>query len=182
MAVPAGPGSSASGRLESSRTSRAAGRNSSVAPGMMQNGWEKTWTTSQPTTNGRAIEMPIYEYKCSSGHRVELGVSREESGGWQGRPCFESIVVLCETGGTPEEPKPYPVNLMRLCREPLKRSYGSVQFAAVPQAEFNRSLGREISDPRQFESECRRASEKAFLKTGIEHDYQPIDPKADMED
>ena len=43
------------------------------------------------------------------------------------------------------------------------------------QAHFNRSVGREISDPRQHADELKRASERATLATGIEHSYVPID-------
>jgi hypothetical protein len=42
---------------------------------------------------------------------------------------------------------------------------------------FNQTTGTMIGSNRQFREELKEMSEVATLKTGIEHNYEPIDPE-----
>lgn len=46
---------------------------------------------------------------------------------------------------------------------------------------FNNTLGEHVSNPRQFSDGLKRKSEEVSIRTGISHDFQPVDP-ADMRD
>ena len=40
---------------------------------------------------------------------------------------------------------------------------------------YNATVGKEVSDMRGFKDDLKRKSEEATLRTGIEHNYEPID-------
>jgi hypothetical protein len=46
---------------------------------------------------------------------------------------------------------------------------------------FNNSIGQWVGNKRQFYDGLKRQSEHASIRTGIEHDLQPVDP-SDMAD
>ena len=63
----------------------------------------------------------------------------------------------------------------RQCSGLLKRVW-RVNFGAVMQEHFNATVGKPISDGRQFERELRRMSDERTAATGIEHRFAPVDP------
>lgn len=67
------------------------------------------------------------------------------------------------------------LGLHDLCGGLLKRLW-RVNFGAVMQEHFNATVGKPISDGRQFERELRRMSDERTAATGIEHRYAPVDP------
>jgi hypothetical protein len=46
---------------------------------------------------------------------------------------------------------------------------------------FNNSVGEFVTNKRQFYDGLKRQSEASSIRTGIEHDFQPVDP-TDMRD
>ena len=60
------------------------------------------------------------------------------------------------------------------CDHPAKRIF-SFTMATVMQEHFDVSTGKVVSDPRQLKNEFRRASEEATERTGIPHNFQPVD-------
>lgn len=67
------------------------------------------------------------------------------------------------------------LGLHDLCGGLLKRLW-RVNFGTVMQEHFNATVGKPISDGRQFERELRRMSEERTAATGIEHRFAPVDP------
>jgi DNA-directed RNA polymerase subunit RPC12/RpoP len=43
------------------------------------------------------------------------------------------------------------------------------------QPHFNQTLGHHVNNDREFRDGLKRASEDATVKTGMEHDFQPVD-------
>jgi hypothetical protein len=43
------------------------------------------------------------------------------------------------------------------------------------QPHFNQTLGHHVNNAAEFKDGLKRASEEATLKTGMEHDFQPVD-------
>jgi hypothetical protein len=41
---------------------------------------------------------------------------------------------------------------------------------------FNNAVGRYVNNSRELKDEFKIASENAYIRTGLEADYQPIDP------
>ncbi len=100
--------------------------------------------------------MPVYEYKCGEGHVREFEAPRTWSQEFAGQQCCKAL----DDGSA--------------CRGRLKRVY-TLSFAPVDQATFNPSVGKVISDKRQFQDECKRLSEQQTAKTGIPHKYEMLD-------
>lgn len=63
------------------------------------------------------------------------------------------------------------------CTGILKRDYSSIQLAPVMQEHFNPSVGKPISDRRKFDDELKRASEAAWERTGIPHNFVQVEGK-----
>lgn len=95
--------------------------------------------------------MPIYEFKCPRCGATTTTMIRPRDGRLH-QPC----PALCGFGG------------------PLRRVF-SFTFRPVLHAGWNPTVGREISDHKQFASELTRASDKAEEETGIPHRYAPVD-------
>lgn len=61
------------------------------------------------------------------------------------------------------------------CPGILKRDYSSVNFAPVMHSHFNHSVGKPISDMKQFTDALKRKSDEATERTGIPHNFVPAD-------
>lgn len=57
----------------------------------------------------------------------------------------------------------------------FKRDFSSVHIAPVMQEHMNATVGKPISDMGQFKRELREAGEKLEERTGVPHDFQPVD-------
>ena len=92
--------------------------------------------------------MPVYLYRCR-----ECGVHGEK---WQ-RHTEEPLVDCPECDA-----------------DALKRVY-SFAMKAIMHEHFDPTVGKVISDPRQFKEELSRASEKESERTGRNVNYVPVD-------
>lgn len=90
--------------------------------------------------------MKLYEYKCDVCHSVWDDTTRAD---FLDYPC-----PFCESG-TP-------------------RRVWKVSFRPIMQEHFNRTVGKGISDERQFARELRKQGDQYTEKTGMEVDYQPL--------
>lgn len=63
------------------------------------------------------------------------------------------------------------------CDGELKRCYRSVQLAPVMQEHYNPSVNAMVSSERQIVESFKRASDEYSARTGIEANFQPLDPK-----
>lgn len=93
--------------------------------------------------------MPIYEYKCPEcSNRDELSLSIEE---------YSDIeVVECNCGTV------------------MSRIF-SFTVKTPMQEHMNNTTGQLVSSERQFKDQLKRQSEAATIRTGIEHNFQPVD-------
>lgn len=92
--------------------------------------------------------MPVYQYRC--GACLEYGEK------WQS--LKEDRLVVCPD-----------------CHEPELRRVYSFNFASMMHEHFDYTVGKVISDRKQFVAELRRHSEEATERTGIPHNYVPVD-------
>ena len=92
--------------------------------------------------------MPVYLYRCRG-----CGVHGQK---WQKHT--EDPMVQC-----PE------------CRAPTLRRVFSFAMKAMMHEHFDQTVGKVISDPKQFKEELRRASEKETERTGRKVNYVPVD-------
>lgn len=95
--------------------------------------------------------MPTYEYKC-----VNCGARRVTATHSSGELIFRQDCPSC--GVTSR----------------AKRVF-SFAFKPIMHEHFNHTIGRPISDMKQFRSELDRASDEASRTTGIEHRYKPVE-------
>jgi predicted nucleic acid-binding Zn ribbon protein len=63
------------------------------------------------------------------------------------------------------------------CGDTCRRTYQPLPFRLPTEGHWNQSVGRYVSGDREFRDELRRASDAATERTGIPHDYKPIDPR-----
>lgn len=89
--------------------------------------------------------MAIYEFRCRSCGWIEMYPTRD-------------VDELCA----------------RCLRGRMQRVW-SFQMAPVWHAHPNHSTGTVVSDPRQFERDLARKSEEQTERTGIQHNYVPVD-------
>ena len=92
--------------------------------------------------------MPVYLYRCH-----ECGVHGEK---WQ-RHTDDHLLTCPECDA-----------------DALKRVY-SFAMRAIMHEHFDHTVGKVISDPRQFKEELSRASEKEAERTGRKVNYVPVD-------
>jgi|TARA_R110000824_G_scaffold45443_3_gene131406 putative FmdB family regulatory protein len=92
--------------------------------------------------------MPVYLYRCRG-----CGTHGQK---WQKHT--EDPMVKC-----PE------------CRAPTLRRVFSFAMKAMMHEHFDQTVGKVISDPKQFKEELRRASEKETERTGRKVNYVPVD-------
>ena len=62
----------------------------------------------------------------------------------------------------------------------IKRKYSVAVHRPMP-THFNTSVGKEIGSERQFRDELKRKGELESLRTGVDNDYQPVDPSVARE-
>lgn len=92
--------------------------------------------------------MPIFEYKC---------------------PECQNRVISTVRGDRLDADCPH-------CDQPRTfRRVFSVSVRRPMQAHFNNTVGKVISDEKQFERELQRKGEEYTAETGIETNYRPID-------
>ena len=61
------------------------------------------------------------------------------------------------------------------CGQPARRIWSFRLQSSPDQEHFNYSAGRWVSNKRELTDHAKRKSEEATLRTGILHDFQPID-------
>lgn len=92
--------------------------------------------------------MPMYEYECPiHGRFLDTNGPMDK--------------IMCRLGCE---------------RRPCKRVWG-FNYKPPMQEHFNTSVGKTISNPQQFKDELAKASDAATERTGVPHNYQPIDPQ-----
>lgn len=89
--------------------------------------------------------MPMFEYLCRTCHYRHLSDMRGDSLG------------SCRCGNGE-----------------LRRVF-SFSFKPIVHTHFNPTIGKVVSDDAQVRSELSRLSDEATARTGILHDYQPVD-------
>lgn len=67
-------------------------------------------------------------------------------------------------------------NSVLCCLQPVKRRY-QLAVQRPMHDHYNPTTGTIIGSDRQFREELKRMSEVSTRKTGIEHNYEPIDPE-----
>lgn len=91
--------------------------------------------------------MPLYEYKCKNCNAVYESFTR---GLEDVTPCAD-------------------------CATPIKRVF-SVSLQTPLHDHFNHAVGKYVTGKRQLRDEFKRASDDATERTGIEHNFVPVDP------
>lgn len=66
------------------------------------------------------------------------------------------------------------------CQRSTKRTWSFTTSMGMKE-HFNNSVGQYVRNSREFNDELKRKSESESLRTGMDVDYQPIDP-SDMRD
>lgn len=100
--------------------------------------------------------MPLYEYRC-----VQCGLNETFN---RYHPIGEVIDFPCP-----------------VCGGRLRRIYSNFRFQRGMEAHFNPSVGTYVSNERQFRDELKRKSDEASIRTGMTHNFVPVDlndPKA----
>lgn len=92
--------------------------------------------------------MPLYEYRCRA------------CGGTQ---------TTYHRGGPPPSPPRCP-----LCAIPLSRRFSFSHHQGWPE-HYNPTVGRVVTSKADFRSALDQASEEATVRTGIEHNFAPVD-------
>lgn len=58
----------------------------------------------------------------------------------------------------------------------MRRDFHSVSVLPAFQGHFNHSVGAYVSSMREFKDHLKRGSEAQSLRTGVDHNYVPVDP------
>ena len=98
--------------------------------------------------------MPQYTYKCDECNEydsIHYSISQYE------QLNSDGLAVFCS-------------NL-----HPMHRTYESFPFVMPMSDGFNPTVGKYVSGKRQFEEELKIASAQATERTGIEHNFKPVD-------
>jgi hypothetical protein len=98
--------------------------------------------------------MASYQYVCENGHTAEV-----------------------HNGAIPLKDFNPPTSLPACsagCGSEMKRKY-SLSIHRPMHDHYNNTTGTMIGSDRQFREELKRQSEAATIKTGIEHNFEPID-------
>ena len=86
-------------------------------------------------------------------------------------PSCRSLYTVTE----PNHPAPCPS-----CGVSVKRVWTFTTGRGMPE-HFNNAIGEHVTNQRAFYDGLKRKSEADSIRTGMEHDYQPVDP-SDMRD
>lgn len=62
------------------------------------------------------------------------------------------------------------------CQAPLRRKF-SVNVASTFKPHFNNAVGQYVRNEQEFRDALKRGSEQQSERTGMEHNYTPIDPR-----
>ena len=96
--------------------------------------------------------MPTYEYRCEC--RVKhITCDPDDST----KQLYDSKQMFCES-----------------CAAVFRRRFG-FSTPAMMHEHYNPALGRTVSSRREMREAAKMASERATERTGIFHDYQPVD-------
>lgn len=63
------------------------------------------------------------------------------------------------------------------CQTPVRRRYSSIAFKLPMPEHYNASVGAYVSNETQFKDHLKVQSEQATLRTGLEHNFVPHDPR-----
>lgn len=91
--------------------------------------------------------MPIYEHRCECGR--ETTTSRPMNADTMSKFCPE-------------------------CGEAMQRLWSAPAVHRFVE-HFSQATGQEVGSQRQFREQLKRASEEATIRTGIPHNYVPVD-------
>lgn len=99
--------------------------------------------------------MPTYEYKCTQ--------------------CGNRISYVWDIATYEEMRKRSPLCSCQIPGgHPMVRVF-SFNIKPVMQEHLNRTTGQLVSSERQFKDQLKRQSEEATIRTGIEHNFVPVD-------
>lgn len=96
--------------------------------------------------------MPTYEYRCGC-RTKHLTVDPDDPT----KALYDSKQMTCSS-----------------CAEPFRRRFG-FSTPAMMHEHYNASLGRVVSSRREMREAAKVASAEATERTGILHDFQPVD-------
>lgn len=91
-------------------------------------------------------------------------------------PLYEFRCRICRNEYLSTDREPPTVHCGRCSNNDWKRVW-SVQIAPVMQAHWNQTVGGEVSDMKKFKHELAKKSAEMTERTGVPHDYQPVDPR-----
>jgi predicted nucleic acid-binding Zn ribbon protein len=97
--------------------------------------------------------MPTYEYRCTCERRKLIVCSSEDPT----KTLYDNGQMTCE-----------------VCSSTFLRVF-SFRAAPVMHSHWNDSVGEEVSSMAGFKDALKRKSDEATERTGIPHDFQPID-------
>lgn len=100
-----------------------------------------------PTTTLKETDVPLYSYRCVQCDAETITTYRGDE-----------LVRIC-----------------RICGNRKHRRVWSVSFQRSMPPHFNQTVGKYITNQRQFRDELKRSSEQYSLRTGIDADFRPID-------
>lgn len=98
--------------------------------------------------------MPVYEYRCPQ--------------------CGQAYAARRRLGDT--QPPACPT-----CEIPTRRRYTPIAIRNSMPEHFNTSVGTFVSNEQQFKDQLKVQSEIATLRTGLEHNFVPHDPRESKE-
>lgn len=104
--------------------------------------------------------MPIYEFKCSTCKQIYTSSQRILE-----TPTCRMRTNLTDTYGS----------CTLVCGGILKRVFNFNLKHSMPE-HFNHSVGKHVTNESKLRDEFKRLSDAATERTGIPHNYVPVDP------
>lgn len=90
------------------------------------------------------------------------------------KQCGRATEVSAPVGTSPQRP-----DLCSGCGSgdatAWRRDFSGVGLARPMMSHWNATTGTEVSDMKGFKDDLKRKSEEATLKSGVEHNYEPIE-------
>lgn len=116
--------------------------------------------TCRGTNSWKPCKLPTYTFTCQlCGHTYDEYLTFEEHDAWR------SLPQPCMAGDDPP------------CLGLYEQVIGGFSIIRGMDGHYNPSVGTYVSSDAQFRSELSRASDAATERTGIAHNFQPIDPR-----
>lgn len=109
--------------------------------------------------------MPIYEFKCTRCHQRYETPNRDEKAS-----C--GVTLTGYDLSDPDDLQPY----RPICAGTLKRVFSFSIGRSMPE-HFNNSTGTYVTNKTQLADDFKRLSEAATERTGIPHNFVPVDPQ-----